>query len=414
VPLATTTAASPVAPATRERMDVLDAVRGAAVLGILFVNIESLTGYSFTPPSARAALPLAEWDHAAERFVGIFIEAKFYALFSLLFGIGFAVFVDRAAVRGDDAVGLFRRRLTGLLLIGLTHTLLIWFGDILVTYALLGFGLVFFLHRSDRSLLRWAIGLLLLPAVLYLAAAVGVALFAPADSVASGPGEPLPPVLATAVDALARGSYPQVVAANAVLTLANAARRLGLMFFPRVFAMFLLGLLIGRRRVLEDLASRSERLRRVALWGTVVGLPLAIAGEMLPEHLPLAGTLVVEAVARSIAIPALTLAYGAGLCLLFRRAPVLMRAFAGPGRMALTNYLLHSVAGVVAFYGVGFGLFGRLSLVSGIAVGIAFFLLQMVLSRLWLSRAAFGPAEWLWRMFTYRRRFPLFIRPDAA
>jgi uncharacterized protein len=75
--------------------------------------------------------------------------------------------------------------------------------------------------------------------------------------------------------------------------------------------------------------------------------------------------------------------------------------------MALSNYLLHSVAGVIAFYGIGFGWFGRLSMASALIVAVAFFVVQMILSRLWLERAAFGPAEWVWRMFTYRRRFPL-------
>ena len=144
---------SPAVPVVRDRVDVLDAVRGAAVLGILFVNIESLSGYTFVPAAERASLPLGEWNAAAELLVAIVVEGKFYALFSLLFGIGFAVFVQRAQARGADAVRLFRRRLTGLLLIGLAHTLLIRFGDILVTYAVLGFGLIPFLHKDDGVLL---------------------------------------------------------------------------------------------------------------------------------------------------------------------------------------------------------------------------------------------------------------------
>ena len=76
--------------------------------------------------------------------------------------------------------------------------------------------------------------------------------------------------------------------------------------------------------------------------------------------------------------------------------------------MALSNYLLHSIVGVIVFYGLGFGLFGRVSFLVALALGVAFFVVQIGASRVWLSRAAFGPAEWLWRMFTYRRRFPLF------
>lgn len=396
----------PLVPVIRDRVDVLDAVRGAAVLGILFVNIESLSGYTFVSPVERASLPLGEWNDAAESMVAIFVEGKFYALFSLLFGIGFAVFVQRAQARGADAVRLFRRRLTGLLLIGLAHTLLIWFGDILVTYALLGFGLIPFLRKDDRVLLRWAAALLLLPAALYTLAA-GAALFVtpPARMAAEGA---LPPVLANAVEHFRTGSYRQVVEANVVMTVANALRRLSLMFFPRVFAMFLIGLYVGRLGMLTNVEKYARRLRQIAVWGALSGLPFSVAGALAPEHLPIAAALLVEGVANSFAIPALTLAYAAGLCLLFRASPWLMRAFAAAGRMALSNYLVHSIAGVVVFYGIGFDVFGRVSLTVALVLAIAFFAVQSVASEAWLSRAAFGPAEWGWRMFTYRRRFPLF------
>ena len=115
-----------------------------------------------------------------------------------------------------------------------------------------------------------------------------------------------------------------------------------------------------------------------------------------------------ETVIKSIGVPLLALGYAAGLWLLFSRAPSLMALLVPVGRMALSNYLMHSVAGVVIFYGIGFGLFGRLSLTAAVAGALAFFILQMFLSRWWLRRARFGPAEWLWRMFTYRRRIPLF------
>ena len=400
-----TATTSPAVPLVRDRVDVLDAVRGAAVLGILFVNIESLSGYTFVPAVERASLPLGEWNAATELLVAILVEGKFYALFSLLFGIGFAVFVQRAQARGADAVRLFKRRLAGLLLIGLVHTLLIWFGDILVTYAVLGFGLIPFLRKDDRVLLRWAAALLLLPAALYAVAAIVALLVTPA---AVGGRDGLPPVLANAVEQYRNGSYPDVVEANVVMTAANALRRLSLMFFPRVFAMFLIGLYLGRLGLLTNVEKYERPLRQIAVWSGLAGLALSITAATLPDRLPAAGALLVEGVANSFAIPALTLSYAAALCLVFRRSPSLMRGFAAAGRMALSNYLLHSVAGVVVFYGLGFGLFGRVSLPIAFGLGVVFFALQMAASQAWLSRAAFGPAEWLWRMFTYGRRFSLF------
>lgn len=154
---------------------------------------------------------------------------------------------------------------------------------------------------------------------------------------------------------------------------------------PRVFAMFLVGLYVGRLGMLTNVEAYAPRLRQITVWGALAGLPLSVAGTIVLDHLPIAAALFVE---------------GA--------ATWLWRAFAAAGRMALSNYLLHSIAGVVLFYGIGFDLFGRVSLIVALALGIACFAVHIVASDAWLSRAAFGPAESIWRMFTYGRRLPLF------
>ena len=398
-------ASGPVAGA--ERMDVLDAVRGAALLGILLVNVFAFGGFVLMPPPP-APDPL---EGTLYFLVAFLLEGKFYALFSFLFGVGFAVFVRRAAARGADAARLFRRRLTGLLLIGLAHTIFIWMGDILVIYALLGFALLPFLARDDRSVLRWAGAMLLLPIPLYalLVAAAAVA-GAPPDE--AGPDGPMPAILMEAVNGFATGSYADVVRGNVIFTLAQLARRFLLMFFPRVFGMFLLGFYVGRRGMFADLCAHHALLRRVLVCGTVVGLPFSLAGALLEGLAPglpsLSGLL--ETTLKTIGMPALSLGYAAGLCLLFERAARLRRSFAAAGQMALTNYLLQSVAGIAIFYGLGFGLFGRVPLAVALGGSVVFFVLQMIASRAWLAHARFGPAEWAWRMFTYRRRVPLLRR----
>jgi uncharacterized protein len=402
-----TTARQASAPvATGERMTVLDAVRGVAVLGILVINVVALSGYAFTPPASHTQLPLAAGDAATWFALAFLVEAKFYSLFSFLFGVGFAVFVQRAAARGADPRRLFKRRLVGLAIIGLVHTLLIWYGDILLTYALIGFALVPFLRRDDRSVLRWATGLLVAPIVLYgLMFAVAGQPPPPATSAEAA----LPPVMMAAVEKFTHGNYIQVVQGNIVFTIANAVRRLLLMFFPRVLGMFLLGFYAGRRNMFADLRSHDRLFRKVAGAGCAVGLPLSLFGALWGEYSvgPPNINGLVETVVKSIGVPALALGYAAGLCLLFQRLPRLMVTLAPAGRMALTNYLMHSVAALIIFYSFGFGLFGRVSLTVGVAGALAFFALQIIISRWWLARAQFGPAEWLWRVFTYRRRFAL-------
>ena len=115
-----------------------------------------------------------------------------------------------------------------------------------------------------------------------------------------------------------------------------------------------------------------------------------------------------EMIVESIATPLLALAYGAAICLVFLRFRGLASAIAPAGRMALTNYLSHSVAGVLMFYGLGAGFYGRLSYTYALLGCFGVFALQVIISRAWLSFALYGPAEWAWRTFTYRRRFPLF------
>lgn len=395
-----------------ERMAALDAVRGVAVLGILLANIFPLSGLAFVPADRYLALPLSAWHEPLFFLILFLIEAKFYSLFSFLFGVGFAVFVQRAAARGADAARLFKRRLTGLLIIGLIHTFLIWMGDILVTYAVIGFALLPFLRKDDRQVLRWAAGMLLLPILLYglLAGVVALAGLPPQPPTPSGA---LPPLLADAADGFANGGYIDVVQGNAVFTAAQVARRFILMFFPRVFGMFLLGFYVGRQNIFANLDAHRPLLRRVFGWGMAIGLPLSLAGALIEGNnmgLPNV-TGLVETTVKSVGAPALSLGYAAGLCLLFQRFRGLRDAFAPAGQMALTNYLLHSVAALAVFYGIGFGWFGRLPLAVAIGGALIAFVLQMIASRAWLARASFGPAEWVWRTFTYGRRVPLLRGP---
>jgi uncharacterized protein len=390
-------------------MDALDAVRGAAVLGILLANVIAMAGFPFLPPDHYRSLPLADWHPIAHFMVLLLVEAKFYSLFSLLFGVGFAVFVQRAAARGTDAARLFKRRLTGLLIIGLVHTFLIWMGDILATYAIIGFALVPFLRKDDRTVLRWAAAMLILPIALYallMVVAWAASMPAQPSGAAGGP----PPILLQAAAGFAAGGYWEVLKGNAILTAAQIVRRFLLMFFPRVFGMFLLGFYIGRRNLFADLDGHRDLLWRVLIWGAAIGLPLSFIGAQLEGRSMgtpgMAGLL--ETTVKSVGVPALSLAYAAGLCLVFARARGLRRAFAAPGQLALTNYLLHSVAALAIFYGIGLGLMGRVPLVIVLGGAVAVFLLQMVASRIWLAYAVFGPVEWLWRVFTYRRRVALF------
>jgi uncharacterized protein len=147
----------------RERIHVLDALRGFAIFGILIINIRVFSGYSYMPEEIRSDLFLAAWNSTFDLIHTVFFSGKFYTLFSLLFGIGFAIQFVRASSADRSFIRHFSRRLFFLLLIGIVHLWGIWFSDILVIYALCGYALILFKNLSDRGLLFAAFLLLLVP-----------------------------------------------------------------------------------------------------------------------------------------------------------------------------------------------------------------------------------------------------------
>lgn len=243
------------------RVALLDVLRGFASLGILVFNIIAFSGWVLLSPKQAAGLPGAALDAPLAQALETLVEGKFYCLFSMLFGVGFALIARGAERKGEGATRILLRRYLALLGIGLCHTILIWFGDILVLYALLGFVLLACRGLSDRVLVRCAVALLLLPIGLY-----GVALV-------WCPGGPdLTPIMSKfpgALHAFAAGSYPQIVAGNIVVTEFGWVRRLVLMFIPRVFGMFLLGVALGRMGVFEAPGSARAFLSQDGALGTV-------------------------------------------------------------------------------------------------------------------------------------------------
>lgn len=402
-------AAAPIAP--RERVVALDVMRGFAVFGILLMNIVPLSGAWMFNLGDATTLPGAWLDPTAEFFLELFVHAKFYSLFSLLFGVGFAIFLDRAATRGVQPARLFRRRLTGLLIIGLVHSTLIWFGDILNVYALLGFLLLPFRNTSNRTLLKWAGIAWAAPIAIYVVAlaittAMGI------KPTPTGAGEALPPFLSDAVRAFAAGGYLAVVKGNVVFTIAGWARRIVTLFVFRMFAMFLLGLWAERVGVFRDPGRHAALLRRACVWGLILGGPASIIGAWMGdpgvEFIPNMNGLV-WTILQSIGATGLCLFYAAGLTLLCQKPAwrSRLRPLASVGSCALSNYLFQSIISIVIFYGIGFGFYSHVSIVVSLLIAVGIYGFQIVLTRLWLARAQYGPAEWLWRRFTYGRWAPL-------
>ena len=392
---------TPVQPA--ERIELLDVLRGAALFGILAANMRAFNG----PMPAyfdHSLMWTGVVDRIAQSAIDLLIMSKFITLFSFMFGIGFAIQMDRSAARGSPST-FYLRRSAILLLFGLLHGFLLWTGDILAPYAVMSFILYTFRNRSQSTILRWSIIFYIWPLIPVLA-----------GSIVSAAGMPIPgPPRATAADiariihVYASGTYGQILTEHVE---EMAFQLLGLAFFyQRVLGIFLLGLWVWRTGVLSNLPERIELLERCQGWGLAIGLAgngamVAIEQIWHPDPLGFGPATLAESVANTIGVPALSLFYATSLALIYLRSEAWrarLRPFAAVGRTALTNYLLQSVICTTLYNSWGFGWFGRVSPLAGIAPTVAIYSVQVAASVWYMRRFAFGPVEWLWRILTYGR-----------
>lgn len=385
---------------TASRLRALDGLRGVALLGILLVNILYWSGWVLMSPAQQ----VAHAGEAARQLHGflerLLLDGKFYTLFSLLFGVGCAMQLQRLQAAGHDGVRVYRRRMLVLLAIGSVHTLLVWDGDILVLYALLGFTLPWFARLPDRSVLACA-------AVLVFAVPLaGQALF---QAMGWNPGGQVmeaslmwfaamggDPAMDAGVRVLQHAGWREQLAWSSSGTLFSWGLRLESWRIPKVLGIMALGIWVGRRVASGELLGDTRLLKRVLVAGLLVGVPASLMyasrdGAGQSHWSSMIGT-----------VP-LALAYAAAFLLAWPRAQPLLGLFADAGRMPLTNYLAQSVVNGLVFFGVGLGLIGKLPLPAVYLYALALFALQVLWSRWWLARHAQGPVEAAWRGLTYPR-----------
>ncbi len=385
-----------------ERYVFLDALRGLALLGIALANFPEFALWTFLSSDAQAEMPTASVDRLVRFLQYAFVDGKFYTIFSLLFGVGFSLFLSR------HSTARFLRRMLILMGIGLMHLLFLWSGDILALYAVGGILLVCFIRLSDRPLVLLALLLILLPVVLDLAASLlDVDMAAPFYSrwwaEASVQGITEENFASWLRDAR---TYPQVFS----FLQQGAWERLWEFVqghrLPKVLGLFILGAVMGRLRLYARLSSLclGARLRRIAVPSVFLSLLYAYSAT---SGEPWGQT--AHAFLYAFSVIPLALCYIMAFALLFERKPrhLAFRLLSAPGRMALTNYIGQTLVGMFLFYGIGLGLGTSFGLVAIECTALVVFLLEVLLSRLWLRSFRFGPLEWIWRVLTYGRLFPL-------
>ncbi len=398
-----------------ERADILDVLRGFAILGIFIDNVFGFTGYGNFTQAQREAIPTFYSDAIIGLSELAFVHGKFYSLFSLLFGIGFSIILIRNEQKGINPLKIFYRRLFILLLIGAAHIFLLWEGDILLLYALLGFILPLFRKWSDKALLIGAVILIVSPLLIdcikvLLNIKTGIFLENIAVGIDKKTGVPTDDGFRKYLFNPGSGwqewrnwqqsgflyRYAYIIESNRIL---------------KVLGMFLIGLYAGRKMIYSNLDNYIPLFKKLKRWGFIIGIPASMAmaffeidGKGIPAAAGLSDTLFY-----AIGVVPLSLAYISAICLYWikTKGNTKWKWLAPVGRMALTNYLTHTILGIVIFYGVGFGLGGNIGPTIFIPVVFAIYLLQIIYSNWWFRHFNYGPIEWIWRQLTYGKRLKI-------
>jgi uncharacterized protein len=417
-----------------ERIELLDVIRGYALWGVLLINMMNFGALQvdlWTDPTNH-------FTYWAQRF---FFEQKSWRLFSFMFGLSFAIQMIRAEDRGVRFVSVYTRRLAVLFGIGILHTFV--YGSILVPYAWLGFVLMFFRKVSRRALLAWVVVLLM---------------FWPVEQHVTrvwNRSHPPDPELATetrqrnaAEDWVGRDGGQARLRSRAngtLLEFLEANRQEGL--FRRadilnwdeyrgsesnigIFAMFLLGLYVGRRRIFQQIDRHRRFVRKVLWWGLGLGLAASLSDWIIRDFVCQVDAIWREdpclnelhpavtfgrAVVWSLGASAFSFFYAALIAVLFERPRWrrILVPLGAVGRTALTNYVLQTILFSLVFAGFGFGQQARLGSAPVFAIAVLIYAIEIPLSVWWLRHFRFGPLEWLWRTLTYMQLQPM-RRPPAG
>jgi uncharacterized protein len=392
----TLSVSTPEAVSDSERAEVLDALRAFALLGILISHVPDFTGYNFLAAPQRALLDPLGIDPTVSAWLVLIIREKFVSLFSLLFGIGFAVQLDSSARQGAAFRWRFGRRLGALFIMGAIHAA-IWYGDILKDYAVLGLAL---LLASQWPLRRIAIA----AAVLFLARLAWPLLFYSVftavghSNVIDAPDQ----AFADGVTDLSKG-FTAFFLANLQLVKLKALQMFYEGRFITILTMFFIGAWIGKVKLYRNLPQHRKLLVRVLAVCAPIGI-LADAALIPFEHatnvFPPTHDWVAFQSLVAIAAPALCLAYASAFALAWLALNGrFLRRIAPIGRTALSSYISQTLICTVAF--VWFGLGHNLGATGCLIAAVVIFTIQCVLARTWLQYFRFGPLEWIWRCATY-------------
>ena len=393
----------------KQRIEILDILRGFALLGIIFMNMGFFSGYVFMPFDDLEQITDFQLDEKLYSFLDVIVTGKFYTLFSLLFAVGFYIQYEKNKEDSINFLKTYRRRLFFLLLIGFLHSL-IWFGDILLVYSIFGFILILFRNVKSKNLILWSIFFLLFPLL------IDLCLLPFSEALSSASPEK--------TAALAHVQYPDMTVEAVISTFQNGSivdlfflnihnlvwKYLG--YIPsggyfKFLGIFLLGYYFASIELFTK-KSKSSLLITSLIVGLLATFLAKIIGgssymfpstplNMLYKFLVLAGQIFlcifyITSISKIVQTSIGKKAFGYLI-------PV--------GRMALSNYLFQTIIMIIIFYNLGFNLIGKIGLLHTSGIAILILVSQIILSHIWLRHFKFGPLEWIWRSLTYKKRIDI-------
>ena len=401
-----------------ERSTRIDAARGFAILGLAFVNLHAFASLDYYKSFFYSASENEGVDFWAQFFVEFFISGKCAAMLAFLLGFGIAMQERRAEAAGENAGRLIRKRMLILMVFGFVHMLLMWWGDILFVYGLLGLGVLFFRNVSSHTRRFWSAGLI----GGWLVICLGLsAIPQSAEDVELAPASEMTPadlddsepvsevesdegddwfedhVITPLYDTYSGGSFLDVFRVRMIESL-----------FIQIAFLFALPVYLGVAILGYDacrsswFTPRDIRLTRPRWLGAIVVVSVGVdlfAAWLAGAHPlnPLTAAAYVLSIAADLVIAGMYLV----LILRLRSENFVVRMMAPVGRMALTNYLLQSAVGCFVFHPYGLGWYERASFSEVVVLAAAIAIVQIIFSQLWLRNHRFGPMEWLWRRATY-------------
>ncbi|MDN4606847.1 DUF418 domain-containing protein [Sporosarcina highlanderae] len=386
-----------VSPTIGNRIDSLDMLRGFALLGILIANMLSFhSPYFYIDALTYFGTP---GDEESYKLINIFIETSFYPIFAMMFGYGLNMQYEKANANGVNFAPIMARRLAILMGFGLIHALFIWSGDVLFTYAIMGFIMIAAVRIPKKWLLWIASLVYLIPSLLFIGLIYVITMFDP-NQLMEGFSDIQQ--IERAITAYGHGTYGEafVFRISEWILFGLTGSFMGVFM---ILPLIMIGSAFSKMKLFERASEWKGRIAIVAILSLALGIFIKAWPYIDNTH-----TYYNTLIQQLIGGPILAIGYACVIILLCQ-LPIFITIFrpvSKAGRMSLTTYLMQSVIATLIFYSYGFGLYGKVDLATGTLIAVGIFAIQVIFAELWLMKFRMGPFEWIWRKGIYGRNMP--------